>query len=193
MDKTNLGALLLLAQVQEATGRPAEAASTYERTIGAIPWDVRCYVAYGLLEEHVGNWRKAQELYQKSLQIQPDEPSAANNLGYLLLEHGGDTNYALSLAQIARRGMPNSPNTADTLAWAYYRTGVYSSAIDLFRIAVKMAPTNPAYHYHLGLAYQKADKVALARSSLQRALQLDPKSSRAEEIRQTLAELSEPR
>jgi len=193
LDKTNLGALLLLAQVQEATGRPAEAASTYERTIGAIPWDVRSYVAYGLLEEHVGNWRKAQELYQKSLQIQPDEPSAANNLGYLLLEHGGDTNYALSLAQIARRGMPNSPNTADTLAWAYYRTGVYSSAIDLFRIAVKMAPTNPAYHYHLGLAYQKADKVALARSSLQRALQLDPKSSRAEEIRQTLAELSEPR
>jgi hypothetical protein len=30
---------------------------------------------------------------------------------------------ALTLAQTARQGMPNSPGSADTLAWAYYSQG----------------------------------------------------------------------
>jgi len=30
--------------------------------------------------------------------MQPDDPAAANNLAYLMIEHGGDKNIALSLA-----------------------------------------------------------------------------------------------
>jgi tetratricopeptide (TPR) repeat protein len=43
-------------------------------------------------------WQKAQDLYQKALQIQPDYPVAANNLGYLMLNRSGNVNVALSLA-----------------------------------------------------------------------------------------------
>jgi hypothetical protein len=48
-----------------------------------------------------------------------------------MLEHNGDLNVALSLAHVARRGLPESPKTADTLAWAYYHKGTYGLAIDL--------------------------------------------------------------
>jgi tetratricopeptide (TPR) repeat protein len=190
LDKNNLNAFLLLAQVQEATGQLNAAETTYESSIRENPRDVRSYVRFGELEERQGNWQKAQQLYEKALQIHVDQPDAANNLSYLLLEHGGDANYALSLAQIARRGMPDSANTADTLAWAYYKKGIYGSAIELLREAIKKVPQNSTYYYHLGLAYQKTDNPELARANFQHALQIDPKSPRAEEIRRALTDLT---
>jgi Flp pilus assembly protein TadD len=97
---------------------------------------------------------------------------------------------ALSLAQVARRGMPNSPNTADTLAWAYYQKGIYVSAIELLQEAIKKVPENATYRYHLGSAYQRVSKVSLARQNFQQALLIDPRSKRADEIRHALADLS---
>jgi len=41
----------------------------------------------------------------------------------------------------------------------------------------------------LGLAYQKFQKTELARASFQRAIKLEPRSPRADEIRKALAEL----
>ena len=76
---------------------------------------------------------------------------------------------ALSLAQIGRKGMPDSPNSADTLGWAYYQQGVYNASIDLFQEAIKAQvegnPENPTYHYHLGMAYQKSNNFDMARKT----------------------------
>lgn len=190
LDKTNLNAYLLLAQVLEMTGQSNAAASTYEDSIRENPQEVAPYISLGVFEERRGNWQKAEELYRKALVIQPDQPAAANNLSYLLAEHGGDINYALSLAQTARSGMPDSPNSADTLAWAYYKIGAYDSATPLLQEAINKSPQNPTYYYHLGLVYWKSGKVALAKTNFESSLRLDPKSSRADEIHQVLARLS---
>jgi Tfp pilus assembly protein PilF len=124
------------------------------------------------------------------LQAEPDYPVAANNLAYLLLEHGGNPDVALSYAQVARHGMPDAPNSADTLAWAYYQKGVYELAIDLLEGAVKEKPQNPTYHYHLGLAYLKANKMVKAKEHLEQALQINPRYPHADEIRKALSELA---
>jgi tetratricopeptide (TPR) repeat protein len=111
-----------------------------------------------------------------------------------MLQTGGNLDVALSLAQTARRGLPDSPNAADTLGWVYYQKGAYKSAIDLFREALKLGdkskgPDNPTVHYHLGLAYEKDNQPALARQHLERVLKLDPSYSSAAEVRKTLAKL----
>jgi Flp pilus assembly protein TadD len=85
--------------------------------------------------------------------------------------------------------MPDSPSAADTLGCAFYKMGVFDSAVTLLQEATKKASTNPTYFYHLGLASQKTNKPVLAKASFRRVLQLDPKSPHAEEIRQALAEL----
>lgn len=190
LDGVNLIALFLLAQAQQEAHQADDATLTYERLLRENSKNPEACVVFGVFEERRGNWRHAEELYRKALDLQTSQPTAANNLSYLLLEHGGDTNYALSLAQIARRGMPESANTADTLAWAYYKNGIYNSAIDLLREATKSVPQNPTYQYHLGLAYQKSNQAELAKASFQRALALDPKSPRAAEIREALTELT---
>lgn len=189
LDKNNLNAFALLAHIQVAQGSVDKAIASYERLIQDNPQNVRAYVAPALLEESRGNWQKAQSLYQKALQIEPDFALAANNLAYLQLAHGGNTDVALALAQTARRGMPESPNTADTLAWAYYNKGVYSSAVDLLREALVKAPQNPTYHYHIGLAYEKMNETALARQHLARVLQIDPRFPQTMQIRELLEQI----
>jgi cellulose synthase operon protein C len=114
---------------------------------------------------------------------------AANNLAYLMLEHGGSPNVALTLAQTARKGLPNLPNSADTLGWAYYSNGAYSVAAPLFEDAVKKVPDNQVYRYHLGLTYQKMNDPSRAKAELHKVIELNPKSAIADEARRTLSQL----
>ena len=181
-------AFLLLGSVQVSRGSVDQAIAGYQRALTANPRDVRILVALGGLLDARNEWQKAQDLYQRALQIQPDYPVAANNLAYLMLKHGGNVDVALSLAQTARRGLPNLPNSADTLGWAYYQQGVYNAAIDMLQQAVKGDPKNPTYHYHLGLAYQKASNYAMAKKQLEYTLKLSPEYSQAAEIKALLAQ-----
>jgi tetratricopeptide (TPR) repeat protein len=105
-----------------------------------------------------------------------------------MLEHGGNINVALSLAQTARKGLPDLPNAADTLGWAYYNQGAYSSAIDLLQEAAKGNPQSPTYHYHLGLAYQKSNNPTLAKKEFEAALKINPRFDHSDEIRKLLSE-----
>jgi tetratricopeptide (TPR) repeat protein len=178
----------MLASVQVSRGSVDQAIAGYQKALAANPRDLRVYVALASLLETRNEWQEAEDLYQKALQIQPDYPAAANNLAYLMLDHGGNPNAALSLAQVARRGLPDLPNSADTLGWAYYHLGAYDPAVDMLQQAIKEDPKNPTYHYHLGLVYQKANNFAMAKQQLGYTLQISPNYSQADEIRKLLSQ-----
>jgi len=110
------------------------------------------------------------------------------------LQLGGNLDIAMQLAQTARRGMPDSPDAADTLGWVYYQQRAYRPAIDLFQEALKLAgrnkaPEDPGIHYHLGLAYQKTNQPALARQHLEKVLKINPNYSDAADVKKQLAQL----
>src|ERR1700721_3925429 len=172
-----MNAFLMLASTQISRGSVDQAIDSYNRAIKANPSDVRIYVAVGSLLETRNQWQEAEDLYRKALAIRPDYALAANNLSYLMLEHGGDLNVAVSLAQTARKGMPDSSYSADPLVWAYYKQGVYQSAIGLFQEAIKSDAQNPTYHYHLGMTYQKANDFDSAKKQLHTTRRLRPNAS----------------
>ena len=124
--------------------------------------------------------------YKKALAIQPEQPVAANNLSYLMIETGQNVDVALSLAQIARRAMPDSPNTADTLAWAYYQKGNYDSARDLLEDAAKADPNSASIHYHLGMTYVKLSRNTDAATQLKKAVSLAPNTPTAKDAQKAL-------
>jgi Flp pilus assembly protein TadD len=189
LDPNNLDAFLLLAQVQVQRGSLDRAVQSYQQTIQQHPKDARPYVLLGMLEETRRDTAKARQLYEKALQLEPNNPLAENNLAYLLLETGGDANNALMLAQAARQALPQNPGVADTLAWVYYRKGVYGSAADLLKEAIHASPDNATYHYHLGMTYDKIKDKAHAREELQRVLKLNPNFEHAQEVKQVLSTL----
>ena len=154
------------------------------------PTNAPLVVSLGTLYEVKGDWQQAENTYRQALSIQSDNAYAANNLAYLLLDHGGDVNVALSLAQIARRGLGDSPNSADTLAWAYFHTGAFSVAAPLLEDAIKKAPSNPTYRYHLGMVYQRLNDPAHARTAFEGAIKAKPDSPAAEAARKAISELA---
>lgn len=190
LDKKNAFTLGLLGQAQAGNGETDQAILTYQRAIQLSPDEPRLYLALGSSYEKQGNWQEAQTAYQKVLSLKPDEPLASNNLAYLLLEHGGNANVALTLAQAARKGLPDLPNSADTLGWAYYNNGAFSVAAPLFEDAIKKVPENQTYRYHLGLTYKKLNDKTRAKAQFEKAITLDPNSAVAGLARQALSELT---
>jgi tetratricopeptide (TPR) repeat protein len=191
LDRNNVNAFLMLIDAQAAAGSLAQALASAKRAVQQNPRNVRAYTVMGVLEEKSGDWQKAEEAYEKAMQIDPRDGFGANNLAFLLLEHGGNVDLALSLAQTARNSIPDSPNTADTLAWAYIQKGAYGSAIDLLQKALVSTPDNPTYHYHLGVAYQRAKNPSSAATQFRQVLKLDPGYAKGEEIRRQLADLGQ--
>jgi cellulose synthase operon protein C len=191
LDKNNGDALLKLGKLLAEEGDIDQALATFQQSIKDNPREVPFYVLSGELYEKKKDWEKAKAMYQQALSIVPDHPLASNNLAYVILEEGGNVDVAMGLAQTARRGMPDSPNAADTLGWAYYQKGIYQSAISQFQEALRLsekhgAPDDADLHYHLGLAYQKTKQTALARQQLEKALKLSPDNADA---RKALSEL----
>jgi Flp pilus assembly protein TadD len=180
----------MLGQVQATLKQSDAALATYQRAAQLLPNSPRLFLAMASLCETKGDWQQAETLDQKVLGLQPDEPLASNNLAYLMLEHGGSVNVALTLAQTAHKGLPNLPSATDTLGWAYYHNGAFSVAAPLFEDAAKKAPGSPNFHYHLGLTYQKLNDATRARAELEKAISLDPKSPVAEQARQALGQPS---
>ncbi len=92
------------------------------------------------------------------------------------------------MAQTARRKLPDSPNTADTLGFAFYQRRVYTSAIGLFQEAVKSAPENVLYNVHLGMAYARNGQAGLAKQQLDRVHRINPNAPETDDLRRAMAE-----
>jgi len=194
LDKNNIDALIKLGQVQAAQGETDQAVATYQQAIKDHPRVPQFFILLGGLYESKEEWAKAEDEYRAALELKPNDPTASNNLANVMLQGGGNVDMALSLAQTARRGMPDSPSVADTLGWVYYQKGVYGSAINLFQEALRLQeknkePDNPNIHYHLGMAYLKTKRPVLAREQLERALKIDPNYQEAAAIKKLLGNL----
>ncbi len=183
INKNNVDAVTKLALLQIDRGASDTALQTFLEGIRNNPGEITFYRGAGQIYQGEKNWDQAKQMYQKALAIQPDDAMSSNNLAFVMLQEGGNLDVAFSMAQTARRQLPDSPASADTLGWAFYQRHVYSSAIGLFEEARKKEPENLTYNYHLGLAYAKNGQPAQARQQLERVVKIKPNSTEAEDLR----------
>jgi tetratricopeptide (TPR) repeat protein len=190
LDPRTPDAYTLLANIDFAKGSIEKAKADLHTAIDAYPRTVSNYVALGTQYEKEGNWEEAKQLYEKAHEVDSVSPFIADELAFIYLEHGGDVNVALSLAQIAKQRMPGSAITADTLGWAYYKLGAYGSAVAQLKESVQKVPNNPVFQYHLGMAYAATGNRDFAERALQRALKYDSNFPFATIAKTTLAKIS---
>jgi tetratricopeptide (TPR) repeat protein len=143
----------------------------------------------GLLYEQQANYTRAQKSYERALALSPTFALAANNLAWLYVEHRGDLERALALAEMAREHMPHDANVLDTLGWVYYKQNRFQQAIPLLEASVQKNPKHPTVHYHLGMAYYQEGELDAARHTLTSFLEINPHHARAQAARQVMAML----
>jgi cellulose synthase operon protein C len=137
-----------------------------------------------LISQSTGRFEQAASLYNRLLQIDPNNSVAINNLAWIMCEHQQKYQEALELAQ---RGLEESPDyidLVDTRGMAYFRLGDLEKARRDFSQCVKLyPPQTPALagsYFHLGrtLARLAQEDVSLkneALKNLKQALDLNTK------------------
>jgi tetratricopeptide (TPR) repeat protein len=165
----------MLGAIYSAQGLRDQAVKEFKAEIAAHPNNISSYRTLATLYSTDGKWQEQISALEKARTVDPSSPYVKNDLAYLYLEHGKDPNFAFSLAQEAKRALPNSPVASDTLGWALYKVGSYEPAITQLSMATHQVPDKATYQYHLGMAYLGAGRLGPAAQSLQRALRIDPK------------------
>ncbi len=178
-----------LAEVYVAQGRLAEARRELETFVVRQPKSVAALTMLGMLAESQQDSDAAQQHYERALDLEPTASVAANNLAWIYAEREQNLESALELAQLAAQALPNAAEVQDTLGWVLYKRRTSDRAVVALEQAVKLAPGNSTYRYHLGLAQIQAGNPTAARQSLERALSGAPPFPDAAGARRALADL----
>jgi tetratricopeptide (TPR) repeat protein len=178
-----------LGEAYRRKGDANNAVQTFQKARELLPDDVTVLSELALVLDAAQRWSEAMRVYEATIKLAPNDGVSLNNDAFLIAEHGGDLDQALTRAQRATQLLPKYPEVADTLGWIYLKKNLSDQAIEIFKRNVAAQPNSSTYRYHLGMAwYQKGDKTQ-ARQALVEALKYNPATYERQKIQELLAKL----
>jgi len=188
-DPNYLASYYMLARVFFLDEAQDRVIAQYEAILEKDPNQAIPHMMLGIIYEMQQNYDLAENHYRLALETDPELAAAANNLAYILADRNKNLQEALSLAQIAKEKLPDSPFAMDTLGWAYYKKGFYDLALVEIADSLEKVPENPTVIYHLGMIHYQKGEPEKARAALEKALRLNEKFPEADKARKMLAEI----
>jgi tetratricopeptide (TPR) repeat protein len=179
---------LSLAQLDVMEGKIGSAQQSLSARISANPSDVGARLLLAAIEERAANYSEAVEHYRKVIEVDERNVIALNNIAYLLAEYTRQPEDAVKYAEQAKEIAPDNPTVLDTLGWAYYRKGLYRTAVVHLESANSKQPSG-VRKAHLGAAYIKTGDVNRGGALIEAAMKLDPKLSQSKAFQNMMAEI----
>ncbi len=142
--------------------------------------------------DQLGRSGEAIQVLREAQKLNAAFPMLQNNLGYLLLENGGDLQEASQLIESAMKQDPKNGSTVDSWGWVLYKQGKLKEAEEALRKAVELTPFSPEIRKHLGEVLLKLNRPEEALEQWERALafafpQREELEAQAEKLRVDLA------
>jgi tetratricopeptide (TPR) repeat protein len=179
-----------LSELYTRQGKVEQAIREFETIVEKNPQQLGALMTLGILHEQRKDYSRAMAKYEQALRIDARFAPAANNLAWILVEHIGDKERALSYAEAAWQTLPHDPYVADTLGWIYYHKQLYGKSASVLKQAVDRLPTHPLILYHYGIVLHANKQRDEARKALDKFLTLAPEDPHAHEAKKLLAELT---
>lgn len=107
------------------------------------------YAAIAFIAWEQNDIDKCVVFYEKSLEVDPNNLTSLNGLGYVLACEKRDLTKALTCAKKAVDASPKSAACLDSLGWVYYNMGLVKEAQTYLERAVRHDKTNPLIKSHL--------------------------------------------
>jgi tetratricopeptide (TPR) repeat protein len=112
----------------------------YRMALKKNPDSIEILTNLAILLQTTGRSNESMPLYQRVLQLQPDNHIVINNLAWLLCEDEERYSEALELAQRGLKLFPNYIDLIDTRGVIYLKMGQFDKAVEDFSSCVKLYP-----------------------------------------------------
>ncbi len=169
---TALGSILSNRKLYE------EAAKNYTAAIDLVPnpgkEDWNQYFQRAICFERLKLWDKAELDFLKAMELDPEQPSLLNYLGYSWVDQGKNLAKAMDFIRKAVKLKPDDGFYVDSLGWAHYRQGEFAEAARQLERAVELEPNDPIINDHLGDAYWQVGRRNEAKFQWSQSLTLKP-------------------
>ena len=147
---------LILAYIYIVTGRVKLAEAELNRLqAGGLEsvmlYNTLAYSAY--VQKH---YMEAIEFYEKALELDQDNTTAMNSLGYVLADTGLDKFRGLRLCRKAVEKDSKNAAYLDSLGWALYKCGKLIDARNWLRQAMDIAPQEKEIKEHFRIVTREA-------------------------------------
>ena len=131
--------------------------------------------------ERNGQFEEASGIFEKIIELSPDNDQALNYLGYMLAEEGVRLEYARGLIRRALDIEPENGAYLDSYGWVLHKLGDYREALEYLLRAYELMPDDPVIVEHIGYVYEALGDMAKANEFWKAALDLDPENESLKE------------
>jgi tetratricopeptide (TPR) repeat protein len=128
-----------------------------------------------MVAEKLGNLDQLEQDLKYIINLEPDNATALNALGYTLADRTSRLGEALDLIEKALKIAPKDPAILDSLGWVYYRMGKLKEALTLLEQAFELFP-DAEVAAHLGEVLWAMKNETQAKSVWRKALDKTPDS-----------------
>ena len=146
---------LIIAYIYITTGRADMAEDELKNLEAGGLESAMLYNTLAYSEYVQKHYKNAIEWYEKALDIEKDNTTALNSMGYILADTGMDTQRGLRLCRKAVEKNPQNAAYLDSLGWASYRCGKLNDARNWLRRALEFAPQMDEIKEHLRIVSEE--------------------------------------
>jgi len=140
---------LTLAYIYVITGRSKLAEFELGRLAKGGYESIQIYTTMAYAAWCQKQYQKAVDFYEKALDMDENNTTALNGLGYILADSDIDVKRGLKLCRKAVDKKPQSAAYLDSLGWAYFKNGDINEARSWLRRAFDISPQRKEIKKHM--------------------------------------------
>jgi tetratricopeptide (TPR) repeat protein len=177
-----------MATIQLDGGDTVGAERSIRKALAADANDTGLLITLSSIQHQAKQYAESEKTLRRVLELDPENATALNNLGYFLAERNERLEEALALIQRAVNIDPTNGSFLDSLGWVYYQQNRLAEAKRYLEQAVIYEHQSATIREHLGDLYSKLGDMAKARKYWQEALRLSNETEETARIKGKLKE-----
>ena len=139
----------LLAVIYALSGRKRLANFELGKLLESGYKPASVYASLAFIAWEQNDVEQCLEYYQKSLEIDENNVTSLNGMGYVLACQNTDLTKALSFCKKAVDNAPDSAACLDSLGWVYYKLGLFKDAKKYLEMAEELDKDNEEIAGHM--------------------------------------------